>query len=389
MKKTRAKLKQFADKYLLACIFGFLIFGLFVIYSATVIQSLTLFGNPYRFVLLQFGWILLGLVGFYFFYKYDYTKLSKLAYLFMSVTLLFLILLAFAGVLPCNINIPFMPCINSANRWFYFNPSPLPPVPFLGVLGFQPSELAKFSLILYLSVQLPKVLKKGDDAFWVYLIATGMISGLIILQPNMSTAVLVFLIGTLMYFSSGVSLRPLIYLVPCLMILGIVFIVLSPYRFQRLKTYLSHSTNSTQEISPTSYHVRQVNIALGAGGWFGLGFGQSRQKYLYLPEVASDSIFAIVGEEFGWVGTTVLIFAFVFFVYRCLDLAKKVKDPSAYLLVVGITSWIGLQFFVHVAANTGLIPYTGVPIPLISYGGSSLLFSMMSMGLLLNISKNN
>jgi cell division protein FtsW len=373
------------DKSLLILITSLLVSGLIVIYSSTVIHSQALFKDPYRFVLLQLGWILISFVGFIFFIFFDYSKLNTLAYLFMGASILFLSFLAFSGILPCKWSIPFFPCINEANRWIVFNPPPFPKIPLIGEVGFQPSEFAKLSLILYLSFKLPTILKKNMDAFFVYLISTGLIAGLIMLQPNMSTAVMVFFIGSIIYFASGAPVKSLFLLLPVLILAGILFIFTSPYRRERLLTF-THRDKNQEELS-SGYHIKQVSIALGSGGLFGVGFGQSKQKY-YLPEVSSDSIFAIIGEEFGFIGSLVVIIAFMLFVYKGITLARNLEDPSYKLLVVGITAWLSLQFIVHVYANTALIPYTGVPIPLISYGGSSMLFSMMGLGILVGLSRD-
>lgn len=378
MKKTSLNI----TKKLVFTIFAFLLFGLIMIYDSTFIYSLDVYGNFSKFVLLQIGWILIGSVCFYFFYNYDYKKIAKIAYPLFLFSFIFLILLALFGVLPCSLSIPFAPCINGANRWFFVNPSPLPPLPFLGVIGFQPAELAKITLILYLGLQLSKA--DENDSFWLYLITTGVFAILIILQPNLSTALMVFLIGSMMYFSSGFSLKPLFVTGPIILFLAILLMIISPYRRERVATFLSGSGNKEDE----GYHSRQISIALGSGGFNGLGFGQSRQKYNYLPEVASDSIFAIIGEELGFLGTSVVVIGFSYFLYLGFSIIKHTKDLLGKVIATGIVSWMGLQFFINAAAMTKLIPLTGVPMPLISYGGSSMVFSLIGLGILANISKS-
>jgi cell division protein FtsW len=285
------------------------------------------------------------------------------------------------GFLPCESSIPFIPCINGANRWFYFNPPPLPEIPFLGILGFQPGELAKLSLIIYLSVQLAKNINRKEETFLVYLIVSGLTSLLIFLQPNMSTAVMVFLLGSVVYFCSDAPMGTIIKLMPVALVLIVFMVVASPYRRARLASLLKLGD------SESSYHMEQILISLGSGGLTGVGFGKSMQKYHYLPEIASDSIFALVGEEFGFVGTTTLVLLFTYFLYLGYSIAQKSGDVLGRLLAAGITSWVGLQFLVNTAAMTGLIPLTGVPMPLISYGGSSMVFSLMGMGILANIGR--
>lgn len=372
------------DKTLLIMVFTLLLVGLVVIYSSTVVHSQNVYHDPYRFVALQFGWILISLIGFFFFYNFDYDHSKKLSYAFMGISIFFLSILALSGILPCSISTPFMPCINEANRWFIFNPKPLPQIPLIGELGFQPSEFAKLALIFFLSVNIPIFVKSRRNPFGFYLISTGLTSALIMLQPNMSTAVTVFLIGSIIYFCSGATLKPAVVLIPVGLLLAILFIITSPYRRDRLLTFMQGHKDNVDLSS--GYQIKQVSIALGNGGLFGVGFGQSKQKY-YLPEVSSDSIFAIIGEEFGFFGSVIFLSAYMFLLYRGLKIAMDQDDLSRRLLCVGITSWLGVQLIVHVSANSSLIPYTGVPIPLVSYGGSSMLFSLMGLGILAGLSK--
>ena len=374
------------DRSFVLLILGFLLFGIIIIADSTIIHSDSLYNDPYRFVFLQIGWVLMGLAGFFFFYNQDYKKIDKITAFMFGANILFLLLLAFVALLPCSSDIFFAPCINGANRWFYLNAPPLPKLPLLGVAGFQPGELAKLTLIMYLSVMLPKKIQENQNVFSLYAVATGLLFLLIIAQPNMSTAVMVAAIGTVVYFSSGASIKPLLLASPALVLLVVLLILSSPYRRERWLTQLKgFDTTDRAE----GYHIKQVQIALGSGGLFGVGFGQSRQKYYYLPEVASDSIFAIIGEEFGFLGTALVIIAFSYLIYRGFEIAKNAKTQRGRLLASGITSWIGLQFFVNIGAMTQLLPLTGVPIPLISYGGSSMVFSLMGLGILANIGKDN
>jgi len=373
------------DKSFLFTIFAFLGFGLFMIADSTVITSSNLYHEPYRFVFLQLGWITVGLLCFFIFYNFDYKKLSHISYLLFLFNILSLGLLAVVSFFPCSSSIPFAPCINGANRWLYLNPPPLPPIPFLGILGFQPGELAKLTIILYLSVQLTKNIKEKKDLFWVYLITSGLLSGLILLEPNMSTAAMVFGLGTIVYFVSGSPLKPVLVTIPILFTLTVLIIFISPYRRARLTAMFSGDESQ----GSSSYHVKQALMALGSGGIGGVGFGQSKQKYQYLPEVASDSIFAIIGEEFGFIGTAVVVISYLYLVYRGFIIAKESNDLLGKLIAVGVSSWLGIQFFINVAAMTKIIPLTGVPIPLISYGGSSMVFSLMGLGILANINEAN
>jgi len=390
MKKKYSNINKSAgSKSFIYLIISFLAFGLLMIANSTSITSSSLYNDPYRFSLLQLGWVVIGLIGFFIFYNYDYrglVKLSRSLFIFNLVALLFL---GVMGVLPCSLGFDFAPCVNGANRWLYINPAPLPEIPFLGIMGFQPGELAKLTIVLYLSSQLSLIIQKEKpskqlkDPFWTYIKISTMLAGLIVLQPNMSTAAIVFLLGTIIYFVSGSPLKPVLIVVPVFIVIAVLAIVLSPYRRSRLSALLSG-----EDSGGSSYHVKQALVALGSGGVAGVGFGQSKQKYQYLPEVASDSIFAIIGEEFGFIGTVFVIFAYSYLLYRIFKIAKGSPDLFGKLVGIGVGSWLGIQFFVNIASMTKIIPLTGVPIPLISYGGSSMLFSLMGLGILANIQKN-
>lgn len=382
IKKSAVKKTNSDTKVFIILIFLILIFGVVMIYDSTIIHSQLVYNNPYRFVLQHLGWVVIGISAYLFFLKIDYTKLQFFSYVFFAVSLLMLGILAFLSLIPCENSLVFAPCLNGANRWLYINPQPLPEIPLLGVVGFQPSELAKLSLILYLSFQLYLNIQRKENLFSVYLISTLLVSGLVIVQPNMSTSIIIFVIGTVVYFSSGASLKKLLAVMPVIMLFALLFMLSSSYRRNRILTLVSSGEGNSLE---SSYHINQVSIALGSGGFWGLGFGQSRQKYQYLPEVASDSIFAIIGEEFGYLGATLFMAVFLYFIYKGLKIGLKSSNLLGKMISSGIISWIGIQFFINIAAMSRLIPLTGVPIPLISYGGSSLIFSMIGLGIITNI----
>lgn len=391
MQKKRRLIILTPDKTLLTLIACLLIFGVIMVYDATAVFSQSSFGNPYHFALLQVIWVLVGLASFYFFYRIDYRKIRSLAFflfIFSFLILLFIGILSLTDPCPGKSGVIFTPCINGARRWFYFNPPPLPSIPVLGILGFQPSELAKLTLILYLGVLLEKHVEsvkigQKKTPFSIYMVISGITALLVFLQPNFSTAGIIFGIGTLMYLSSGANLLPLFIAGPLAFVTGLFFVLISDYRKARLLTFLDPGGMGDLTLG---YHIKQILIALGSGGLFGLGFGQSRQKYQYLPEVSADSIFAVVGEELGFVGTTVLVLVFTLLIYKGYEIAKKAPDLLGRLLASGITSWMALQFVINVAAMLKLLPLTGVTLPLISYGGSSMVFGLMGLGLLANIS---
>lgn len=375
------------DRTLLILLMSFLTFGLLIIYDATAILSQELYGFAYRFVLLQFAWILVGGIGFYFFATLDHQKLKKLASPMFITALVILVVLALFGALPCSVNFMFAPCINGANRWFYLNPPPFPEIPVLGILGFQPSEFAKLALVLFMSALMARDARNKDKNNWSYVGVLELVSLLVFLQPNLSTTVLIFFIGSTLYFVGGGSLSVLIKTYLFNGIGAIIATALSPYRRARLMTFLGGANNSSDLAS--GYHIKQISIALGSGGLTGLGLGQSRQKFQYLPEVFADSIFAIIGEELGFFGTAILVLLFGLLIYKGYSIAKNAPDIFSKLLATGVTTWIALQFFVNVGAMTQIIPLTGIPLPLISYGGSSLVFMLMGLGLLANVSRSS
>ncbi|MBD3366218.1 hypothetical protein GF360_02615 [candidate division WWE3 bacterium] len=388
--RTRKRIKT-ASKHtssLLITIFVLLFVGLLLVYDSTMFYSQDVYGSPYKFAFLQLAWVGLGLLGFFVFFKVHYKKWLKLSAFFFIATLVFLAILAFFGLITfqfkfieCFANMPFVPCINGAYRWFLINSAPFPEIPFIGVLSFQPAELAKFSMVLYLAA----LLSKYED-FRYFLFPAGLVFGLILLQPNMSTASLIFLISLSIYFASGAPLKPLFILGPVFALLLFSAIMLSPYRRDRFVTLIKGSSTREESLS-TGYHKRQILISLGSGGWFGLGIGQSRQKYQYLPEVAADSIFAILGEEVGFIGAALFVVGFSYLVYQGYRIGIEAPDTFSRLLAVGVTSWLGLQFLINVAAMTQLIPLTGIPIPLVSYGGSSMIFTLCGLGILANVSR--
>jgi len=197
------------------------------------------------------------------------------------------------------------------------------------------------------------------------------------------TSVVVISTAFSLYFISGAPMMQLMSLGVAGFVGGMGLILSSPYRKQRLLTFL----NPTSDPLGASYHIRQILIALGSGGLFGVGIGRSRQKFSYLPEATTDSIFAIVAEEIGFIGSALVIVIFINLIYRGIHIAKNARSPFSQLLAGGITCWIGIQTLLNLAAMVALVPLTGIPLPLISYGGSSLVTVLTGIGLLLNISR--
>jgi cell division protein FtsW len=367
---------------LLVTIFLLLIIGIYFISNSTVVLSIELYNSPYRFALLHIVWVIIGLIFFNIFFKINLFSLRKYSYKIYFLAFTFLAILFVARFFDCN-TIPFAPCVNGAVRWFNFNPNPLPEIPMIGRIQFQPSELGKLALILIVAYLFTKETLSIDDKIKKVGLVTLILGFLVFFQPNKSTSIILFSIALAMYLTYGQKLKYLLYLIPALGIVFLFFIFNNTYSYKRVETFLDLSSNKDQ-----NYHQEQIMISLGSGGWFGVGLGMSRQKFSFLPEIFSDSIFAVIGEETGFVGAFIISGLLLYLIYLGFNIALKQTEMYFKLLAVGISTWVGVQAFINLFAMVEIIPLTGVPLPLISYGGSSTVFLMMALGILSNISKN-
>lgn len=361
-------MEQLKDRKLLFAIGGLLIIGIIMIASAGISYSRARFDDPYYFFKHQllFG-ILPGLFIFYITQKIDYRFWKKISLLFFIASIICLILVFVPG---------FESRIYGASRWLR-----------LGIFSFQPSEMLKLSIILYLSAWLESRSAKIKDFYEglvPFVVIMGLVSFLLVKQPDIGTLGVIIAIAASIYFASGGKLYHLFLLGIGGSMALLVLVKLEAYRMNRFLVFLR------PELDPRGigYQINQALLAIGSGGIFGVGLGHSLQKFNYLPEPVGDSIFAIIGEELGLIGCAVLIFLFIFLASRGLRIAKKAPDKFSQLVSVGIVSWIIFQAFVNMAAISGLMPLTGIPLPFISYGGTSLIFLMAASGILLNISKH-
>jgi len=334
------------------------VFGVIMVYNASVVEAYDLFADKYYFLKLQAIWAGLGLAALVLAAFVPLNWIKSLAALILGVNVLLLIAVLIPGIGTLS---------HGARRWIN-----------LGSFNLQPTELIKLSLGIYLAAWLSKA-----RSFWLYLVILGLILGLVMLQPDLGTAIVIIVSGFLVYFASG---APLFYITAfgvLGMLSGLGLIFSSQYRRQRVLTFL----NPQSDPLGSSYHVLQALIAIGSGGFWGLGLGQSRQKYQFLPQATTDSIFAIIAEETGFIGAALVILLLFLVVSRALKIAKTAPDSFAKLLAVAIACWIGVQSLINLAAMLSLLPLTGVPLPFISYGGSSLIVTLAAIGLLLNISR--
>ncbi|MPM15219.1 putative peptidoglycan glycosyltransferase FtsW [bioreactor metagenome] len=265
--------------------------------------------------------------------------------------------------------------INGAVRWIR-----------LGPLSFQPSELAKYVVVLYLALLIDQrkgKIKKFAEGTIFYLAIAGVFALLILLEKNLSITAIVMMVAFVMILAGGAKISHLLSLIPMGLAAGMGLIFIESYRLKRLTSFL----NPWADTSGDSYQLIQSLYALGSGGLFGVGLGNSRQKALFMPEPHNDFIFAIIGEELGLIGCIFIICLFIFIAIKGTSIAVKARDNYGYLLAIGIISVISIQAIINIAVVTGSMPVTGVPMPLISYGGTSLVFNLSAIGILLNISR--
>lgn len=334
--------------------------GLIFIFEASAVSSSRQFGDSLHYLKSQATWIFLGLILMFLFAYIDYKKLYFLSFISLVLTLILLVLVLIPGIGST---------VGGARRWIDF-----------GIFSLQPTELAKFSIIIYLSSWFNNKEKKR---FLPFISLMGFIVLLVMMQPDMGTAIIIFSISVTIYYFSGANFVDFIYIFFGSVTSLYFLIKLSPYRFNRLLAFLNPS------IDPLgiSYHINQIFISLSSGGFFGRGFGASRQKYLFLPEAHTDSIYAIIGEEYGFIGGLILISFYFIFIYKIYHLIRLAQDRLSKLILIGIFAFFNLQFIVNLAGMTGLFPIVGVPLPFLSYGGSNLLMSFCLIGIMLNIEK--
>ena len=331
-----------------------------MIYEASNVSAFRDFGDKYRFVRDQFVWLGIGITAMTTAAFVPYKKLKLIALPLFIISLIFLVMVFIPGIGVEALG---------ARRWVN-----------IGSMRLQPSELVKISVILYLSSWLASSEKRRFIAF---ILLSGLIAGLVILQPDLGTSIIIMVVLIVTYFVSGSPLWHFVLLVPFAITSTFILAITSPYRFQRLTTFL----NPNADPLGASYHIRQILIAFGSGGFWGVGLGGSRQKYQYLPEATTDSIFAIIGEEFGFLGASVFIILFTILLYRLYKVAKHAPDKHGFLLSSGIFTLFASQSLINLGSMVAIFPLTGVPLPFISYGGSSLVISLICVGIALNISK--
>jgi len=344
-----------------------IIVGLVMLSSASSHLGKTRFDDSYYFLKSQIlKGLLIGLLGYFIASKFYYRYLQKLA---MPLLILNIILLVLVFT-PLGLR------TSGADRWIN-----------LGSFSFQPSEILKLTFILYVAAWAAGNRERGGSflrGLLPFLILSGVVAGLLLGQPATSMVVILMLSVIAVYFASGAKLSYLAGVVLLGALALSIVVYLTPYRFSRVLTFFQPDSNPYG----SGYHISQALTAIGSGSVFGVGLGQSTTKIRYLPEPIGDSIFAVLAEELGFIGSMIVIGLFFVLIIRILLIAQKTSDRFGQLLLVGFASLFALQSFVNIAAISGLIPLTGMPLPFISYGGTSLAVFMTITGVIVNVSKH-
>lgn len=355
------------DYIVLAIVVILTIFGLVMLASASFELGKIKFNDTYYYIKHQalYG-LLIGLVGFFLTLKLNYRIYQKFAFilLLVSLSVLVLVFTSFGYV------------AGGAGRWLQ-----------LGPITFQPAEILKITFVLYLAAWLSsaKHNRAGNflEGFLPFLIIIGLIGGLLVMQPATSTVVILIGAGLAVYFMSGARVR----YVALVVLLGIfalgLIVYATPYRRERVLTFL----NQGAATESSGYHIKEALITLGSGGLFGIGYGKSLAKTSRLPASINDSIFAVIGSELGFIGAGSLVVIFGFLTVRILWLAKNMREKFGRLVLIGFAFIIGIQALINMAAISGFLPLTGVPLPFISYGGTALAVFLTMSGIIVNISK--
>ena len=353
------------DKTLFAATLILLFIGLVMVFSASAVMAKERFDSPYTFVIRQLMWAVAGVIAMVIAMKVDYNRYRQPAVVFSLLSVTTLMLVA----------VFFLDRSHNTHRWMKF-----------GAFSFQPSELAKPALILFLAWFLHTRLKAIDDWKLTLLPAAGvtaLIGGLIVLQPDLGTGIVCFAVAASMLFIAGMRMR-YFGIAAANAVVPLYFLLFHvAWRRERILAFL----NPYSDPQGRGFHIIQSLIAVGTGGLTGAGLMEGKQKLFYLPEPHTDFIFAVTAEEFGLFGSLLVVGLFALFLYRGIRTAFRAKDPFARLLAIGITSMVVLQALMNISVVLGMMPTKGIPLPLISSGGSSLLVTLASIGVLLNITR--
>ncbi len=355
------------DTWLLCAAVILLSTGVVMVYSASAIMAADRFHDPHFFLKKQLVWAVLGAAGLWTALKIDYRKLEHWVVPLLALA---------GGMLVLVLVPPLGQSINGTRRWLR-----------LGPVSFQPAELAKLALVLFLATFLTR---RHDEVarFWrgfvpPLAVAAGF-AGLVVLQPDLGNCVTLVVLTFALLFLAGSRWLHLGFVLAAALPLVAMAIYAAPYRLRRIIAF----ADPWQDPRGSGFQIIQSWLALGSGGLLGRGIGDSRQKLFYLPEAHTDFIFAIIGEELGFVGALAVIALFVVLIWRGLRIGLRAPEPFGAHLALGITVLLAAQTLVNLGVVTGLLPTKGLPLPFISFGGSALVMTMLSTGVLLNISQH-
>ncbi|HMD87401.1 MAG TPA: putative lipid II flippase FtsW [Terriglobia bacterium] len=354
-----------SDKILFVAVVGLVLFGALMVFSASAVTAADRYNNGDYFLVRQLAWAGAGLIAVAILMRMDYRRLASPLVVFPALALVFMLLIIVLFIHPTN----------NAHRWFH-----------LGVASFQPSELAKIILTVFLAFFLD--LRKGEVNDWKHTLApivlvTGVMGMLVLREPDLGTTLALGMILAAMLFCAGVDLRYFV-LAGLAALLPLYWLIFhSTYRHNRILAFL----NPYSDPLGKGFHILQSYIAVGTGGITGVGLMEGKQKLFFLPEPQTDFIFAVVGEELGLIGAIAIVAVFAVILVRGLRASAGCRDDFGRLLALGLTVMIVGQALVNMSVVLGLLPTKGIPLPFVSYGGSSLLVNLVAVGILLNISQ--
>lgn len=338
--------------------------GIIMVFSASAYSAYLTYGDAYYYLKRQLTWALLGIIAMVTAMQFDYRRFQVYAKPILLLSFVLLVLVLIVGATR-----------GGASRWIGF-----------GSVSFQPSELIKLTMVIYMAHSLSEY-RERLKSFWrgvlPHLLIPGLACALILAQPDLGTAVAIAGTTYLLLMAAGARGSHLTILALAGVALVVLAIIVEPYRMQRILAFL----NPRKDPTGAGFQTIQALLALGSGGLLGLGLGNGKQKLLYIPERHTDFIYAIIGEELGFIGASIVLILFFLLVWRGFKAAVSAPDNFGSLLGVGLTVMIALQSIINIGVVTGSLPVTGITLPLLSYGGSSLLFTLTGIGILLNVSR--
>lgn len=356
------------DLILLGSILALLTIGIIMVYSSSAVKGYVQYDDPYHFLKMEVIWVGIGLAAMVMAMRLDLQFLRRFAKSALILAIVLLIMVKIPGVGRR---------VNGADRWIG-----------LGPLSIQPSEVIKLAMVLVMAHLLalnPHKIKSFRKGLLPILGLLGLIAGLIMLQPDLGTTLAIAGTTFFMLIAAGARVSHMLALGGSGLGLVVAAIAAAPYRMRRITAFL----DPWADPSGKGYQTIQALLALGPGGLFGLGLGQSKQKFLYLPENHTDFIFAMIGEELGFVGASLVVILFFLFAWRGFRVAMGAPDAFTGLLAVGLTAMVSIQAMINMGVVSGVLPVTGITLPFLSYGGTSLVFTMLGVGVLLNISRES